>query len=134
MIGTGHGEKLTRAQEAAIGALLSESTIQRAAKTCRIGDATLRRWLKDAGFQERYRAAKRQTLEAVMGRLQQIAGEAVETLLKVAVNEEAPASSRVAAARAILDTALKSAELEEIGERLTKLEKLIAERGKHEHH
>ncbi len=131
---SGHGEKITRKQEAAIAALLSEPTIEKAAKACGIGEATLRRWLQDTGFQERYRTAKKQTLEAVMGRLQQIAGEAVETLREVAVNEEAPASSRVTAAKAIVETALKAAEIEELEERLTKLEILVAERGKYDRH
>ena len=39
---SGHGEKLTRKQDAAIGALLSQSTISAAAESVGIGEATLR--------------------------------------------------------------------------------------------
>jgi hypothetical protein len=127
---SGHGEKLTRKQEAAIAALLSKPTIEKAAKACGIGEATLRRWLKDEGFQERYRAAKKQTLDAVMGRLRQIAGEAVETLREVAVNQEAPPSSRIAAARAVLDMVIKVVEAEEVEDRLTAVEKAVLTRNR----
>jgi len=43
----GHGEKLTRKQDAAIGALLSKPTITGAAGAVGVGEATLRRWLKE---------------------------------------------------------------------------------------
>ncbi|MGD0231535.1 MAG: hypothetical protein ABSC19_14460 [Syntrophorhabdales bacterium] len=119
----GHGEKFSRKREAAIIALLAEPTIEKAATACGIGEATLRRWLKDPAFQERYRAARRESLQAVMNRLQQIAGEAVETLREVAGNKQAPASSRVAAARVVLETVVKTVELQEIEQRLKELEK-----------
>jgi hypothetical protein len=67
--------------------------------------------------------ARKQNLETVMRRLQQIAGEAVECLREVAANHQAPPSSRVAAARVVLETIIKVVELEEIEERLTELEK-----------
>ncbi len=41
----GHGEKLTRKQDAAIGALLSHPTISAAAQSVGLGEATLRRLL-----------------------------------------------------------------------------------------
>ena len=100
-----------------------EPTIERAAKACGIGEATLRRWLKDPAFQERYRAVRKESLQAVMNRLQQIAAEAVECLREVAVNSAAPSSARVAAARAVLEAIIKTVELQEIEERLTELEK-----------
>ena len=59
----GHGEKLTRKQDTAIGALLFQSTILAAAEFVGIGEATLRRWLKEPGFLTAYRAARRDTLE-----------------------------------------------------------------------
>lgn len=124
------GEKFSRKQEQAIAALLAEPTVEKAAKAAGIGFATLRRWLKDEVFQERYRTAKKQTLDAVMGRLRQIAGEAVETLREVAVNQEAPASSRVAAARAVIDTMIKVVEAEELEGRLTAVEKAVLTRNR----
>jgi DNA-binding MurR/RpiR family transcriptional regulator len=117
------GEKFSRRQEQAIAYLLAEPTIEKAAKACGIGEATLRRWLKDAGFQERYRAARKRSLETALNRLQQIAGEAIETLRAVAVDQQAPPSSRVAAARVVLETIIKTVELQEIEERLNELEK-----------
>ena len=48
---TGHGEKLTRKQEQAIACLLAEATLTAAASHCGIGEATLRRWLRDPQFE-----------------------------------------------------------------------------------
>lgn len=55
----GHGEKLSRKQEAAVAALLTESTLCRAAERARVGEVTLWRWLKEPGFKAAYREARR---------------------------------------------------------------------------
>lgn len=123
--GDGHGEKFSRRQEAAIAALLSETTVAAAAKTARVGEATLARWLKDPQFGERYRQARKQVLEIAVARLAKIAQDAVATLHEVASNSQSPASSRVTAARAIIETALKTVEIEDIQQRLSELEKSV---------
>jgi hypothetical protein len=46
----GHGEKFGRKKEQAIAALLSNPTIEEAAKAAGIGSVTLWRWLQDPGF------------------------------------------------------------------------------------
>src|SRR5580698_4573930 len=47
---TGHGSKFSRKKEAAVAALLSQRTIDEAAKTAGIGTQTLHRWLKCRNF------------------------------------------------------------------------------------
>jgi len=79
---TGHGEQLSRKQEHAIGALLTEPTISAAAAAVGIGEATLRRWMKLDDFITEYRAARRQVVEQATARLQQASSGAVDTLVK----------------------------------------------------
>jgi hypothetical protein len=102
----GHGQKLTRKQEALIGALLTESTHADAAQKAGVSEATLHRWLNLPVFQVAYRQARRELVEAAIGRIQNAAGQAVDTLLAVAKNG-AKDSDRVRAAVALLDHALR---------------------------
>jgi len=128
----GHGEKYGRRGEQAIAALLAAPTITEAARACGIGEATLGRWLQNADFAERYRRARKRALDVAVSRLQQIAADAVETLREVATDSESPAGSRVAAARAILETSLKAGTLEEIEAKLDELKTFIFDRRYHD--
>jgi hypothetical protein len=105
----GHGEKLTRKQESAIAALLSESTINAAAVKTGIGEATLQRWLKLPAFVLAYRDARRQLVRDAVGRLQGGVGEAVDALLAIAKDGKRE-SDRVRAAIALLDHAFRGIE------------------------
>lgn len=120
---TGHGEKWTRKQEEAILALLAQPTIPEAAKACRLSPSTLLRWLKTAEFQQRYKEARRQVVEQALARLQSDCSAAARVLREVADDGAAPASSRVAAARAIIDTAIKAVELQDLAARIEELER-----------
>ena len=117
---SGHGEKLTRNQDAAIGALLSQPTVIAAAQVVGIGEATLRRWLKDRGFLTAYRAARRQALEHSLALLQKAGSKAVETLLECLQAESE--GVRLRAACAILDYSLKGSELMDLETRIADLE------------
>jgi hypothetical protein len=103
---SGHGEKLSRRQEAAIAALLSESTHAAAAGKAGIGESTLRRWLHLPAFRATYRRARRELVEAAVGRIQAATGQAVDTLLTVAKSGPKDAD-RVRAAVALLDHAFR---------------------------
>jgi hypothetical protein len=119
----GHGEKQSRNEEAAIAALLSEPTLDRAAQRCGIGAKTLWRWLRQPEFQARHREARRLVFEQAILRLQYIAGEAVDALHK---SLECPFPAvQVRAALGILDQAVKASELYEMQDRLTKLEQRV---------
>lgn len=119
--------KMSHKQEKAIAALLSEKTIAAAALTAGIGEATLLRWLKDEPFATAYREARREVVTQAVSQLQRASGEAVDTLREVASDASAPASSRVAAARVILDTAIRAVELEDLAVRVERLEELLQE-------
>jgi hypothetical protein len=121
--GPGHGEKKTRKQDLAVAALLSEPTVAAAATRAGVGERTLRGWLRQPAFQALYQDARRQVLEGAVGRLQQAAGEAVETLRR---NLTAGRSAdQVRAAGLILQHALGTAELLDMAERLEALERLL---------
>lgn len=125
MAATGHGEKATRKQDALICALLLEPTVEQAAKKVGIGTTTAFRWLQDPAFQESYREARRMAVSQAIGQLQQASTEAVATLRKIMNDKEAPAASRVTAARTVLDTSLKAIELEDLAQRIEKLEQSL---------
>jgi len=119
---SGHGEKFSRKQDQAVTALLTCSSIIEAAVQCGVAKWTLRRWLKQDPFQAAYRKARRQVVQHAITRLQQATGKAVETLCAAMRDAEAPASARVSAARAILETAIKTVELEDLEQRIIALE------------
>src|SRR5260370_2110397 len=119
----GHGAKFSRKMEAAVVALLTHRNHEEAARAVSIGTATLLRWQKEPEFQKAYRAARRAVHGQSIARLQQASGAAVSTLLKVMVDANAPASTRVRAADSVLGHAAKAIELEDSGGRLTELER-----------
>ena len=118
----GHGEKLGRKQEEAIAALLSQRSIDDAARACGVGTRTLLRWLKLPEFNAAYREARRAAVSQSVARLQQATGAAVSTLLKVMVDPNTPASTRVRAADSVLDHSAKAIEIEDIEARVAALE------------
>ena len=119
----GHGAKLGRKQEEAIAALLSQRSIEDAARTCSAGARTLIRWLKLPEFNAAYRDARRAAVSQSVARLQQATGAAVSTLLKVMVDPNTPASTKVRAADSVLDHSAKAIEIEDLEVRLTGLER-----------
>jgi hypothetical protein len=121
----GHGEKVTRKQELTIAALLTAQSVGAAAQQAGIAEPTLYRWLKDDAFQTAYRDARRAIVQQAIVQVQQATGEAVETLRAVMQDHEAPASAKVSAAKAILETAIKAVELEDLEARLAALEEIL---------
>jgi DNA-binding MurR/RpiR family transcriptional regulator len=121
----GHGAKYPRKKDQAILALLTHPTIGEAADTAGVSEVTLWRWLQDQDFQQSYREAKRQVVQQALTRVQQVSGEAVDVLRDVMADDTKPPSSRVTAARTILDMALKSVEIEDLEARIEALERRI---------
>jgi hypothetical protein len=109
--------ELSRKQGEAIAALLTTPTISEAASRAGVGERTLFHWLQeDVAFQHVYRQAT---------------SVAVKTLEQVMQNTKAPSSSRVSAARAVLEMAFKGAELEHLTVRIEALEQAVHRRNGH---
>ena len=118
----GHGEKLSRKQEALISALLLAPTLADAARAAGIGEVTAWRWLQLAPVQAAYREARRQVVQQAIAKIQAATGTAVQTLLAVMKDRKAPANAKVSAAKTILETAVKAVELEDLEVRIAALE------------
>ena len=117
----GHGEKRSRREDAAIVALLACSTIDAAAEQAGIAGSTLRGWLRDPAFQQRYRDARRRVIEQAVGGLQRAAGKAVEALERnLACGVPA---AEISAAKAILDQAFRGLEALDLAAEIAELKR-----------
>ena len=119
----GPGTKFGRKKEEAIAALLTQRNLEEAARAIGIGANTLLRWLQVPEFKDAYRKARRDAYSQAMARIQQASGAAVSTLLRVLVDPNTPASSKVRAADSILDHSAKAIEIEDIEARVCELER-----------
>jgi DNA-binding MurR/RpiR family transcriptional regulator len=104
---------------------LSSPSVAEAAKAAGLSEATLWRHLREENFVAHYRASRRELVQHMTVRLHSRAESAVQVLGDIAEDKAAPASARVTAARAIIEHTLKAAELEDLGERVAALEKLL---------
>ena len=120
----GASEKSARAQERAIAALLAHAGLENAARAAGISRSTLCRLLQEPGFQAAFRLARRELLDAAIGRLQAATGAAVEALIRNLTCRGKP-SIEIQAARAILDNHWRSLELGELEDRVRQLEDTI---------
>lgn len=110
----------------AIAALISCPTLAEAARSAGIAEKTLWRWLQVPEFQACYRSARQEVVSQAIALIQGCMGAAVNTLKTVAGDDQAPPSARVAAARAILDLGLRVVEIEDLAERIERLEAIIS--------
>jgi hypothetical protein len=115
--------KFGRKKEEAIAALLTQRNVEEAARVAGIGTRTLMRWLQIPEFQVEYRKARRDAFSQSIARLQQGSTAAVTTLLKVMVDPNTPASTKVRAADSVLAHSAKAIELEDIEARVAELER-----------
>jgi hypothetical protein len=86
--------------------------VRDAARAAKVAEGTLWRYLSDPAFAAHYQEARRQATEHLIARLTADSTKA------------APASARVSAARAIIEQALKGAELRDLVTRIDALEAL----------
>lgn len=116
-------------QERALIALLNAPNNRSAAKAAGVSEMTLWRYMQNSDFQAAYKSARRDALESATARLQAGANAAVAVLLNVAENARYSPHARVQAAKAVLDLAYKTYELDTLAERIDALED-AAEQGR----
>ena len=119
----GHGAKFGRKQEEAIAALLSQRSVEDAARVAHIGTNTLLRWLQLPEFKAAYRQARWEAVSQTIARMQQATGAAGVTVLKLMTDANVPAAVRLRAAECVFDMAAKGIETEDIETRLAELER-----------
>jgi transposase-like protein len=112
-----------RLREKAVSLLLSEKTIEAAARKCGVTKRTMIRWMKEPTFQAEYQEAKVLMLRTATRTLTRNSAKAAETLAKIFLGRPKPnQSANVSAATATLRLALDAFVLEDLDERLRKLE------------
>jgi hypothetical protein len=121
------GQRLTRTQEKAIAALLSEATIQAAAARAKVSERTLTYWLKQPAFAAAYREARRQLVEHAITLLQRTTSLAVATLCRNL--NCGKASVEVTAADRILERSIQAVELFDLAGRVAELEERLTQQG-----
>jgi hypothetical protein len=113
----------SRFRERAINALLSGDTIEEAAREAGISKRTLLRWLREPEFRAAYTQAKADVLKMASGILTRNMGRAAKVLSEIFDGAPTPhTGARVTAALGTLRMAFDSFELENLEERIRKLE------------
>jgi hypothetical protein len=118
-------ERQEKHHEALLAALLAEPTVARAAKQAGISERTAYRTLADPAFKAEYRDARRQVVAQVGTLLQQSATDAVEVLKEVMKDKDLLPTARVSAAKAILDAAFRSSELDDLAADVAALQEVV---------
>ncbi len=113
----------TANKEKVLSALLESATISEAAKTCRLNEKTVRRYLADAEFQTEFRAARRVVFEQNIVRLQSLHAGAIDALERN-LTCEIPACE-IRAAAIVIEGSRKDFETLDILSRLELLENAV---------
>lgn len=112
-------------EEMIIQAILETKSIKEACRRCDIGETTIYRYLKKESFQQKLSESRQKIISSLVNRLQSASHTALDELLRIIGDEYAKEHNKVQACRAILDTAIRSTEiqkLEQIEDRLSELE------------
>jgi hypothetical protein len=108
-------------------ALACGATVEAAAHSAGISQATAYRRLQDPEFQKRVQQIRSDMLQRTSGMLTAAGGESVKTLV-ILQRETAPFAVRLGAARSVLELGTKLRETAEFEARLAALERQAAER------
>lgn len=119
---------LTGKQVVFLTHLLTARTVEQACGKAKIGRSTYYEWLKDETFREEITRQRRELVEEAFGLLKGTLIKAVEEMAKL-LDETNPAIRRLAC-KDIIDFNFKAIELQEIEERLEKIESYIEENKK----
>lgn len=118
------GDKyLTPRKEKALSALLVSRTRAEAAQAAGIGESTLRGYMRDPEFLERYKQAFGEMVADATRQAQQTLSPALSVLKEIMMDRDEQASARITAARSVLEYSLKLCEQTDILEQLRELEK-----------
>lgn len=120
-------DKLTRKQALVMVHILNSSSIEEACQKAGISRGAYYLWLKDDNFKAELKRQRKELINEGIDRLKCAVNKAVDRLIEL-VGSSKEEVSRLAA-NSIIIHALKSIELEEVEERLAKIEEHLQERG-----
>lgn len=115
---------MTPRKEKALQALLVSRTRAEAAKVAGIAESTLRSYMQDSEFVDRYKQAFGDMVRDATRQAQQLLEPALSTLQTVMEDEEINPAARVNAAKIALDYAVRLTDQNDLAERLTALEEM----------
>lgn len=118
---------MTPRQNKALQGLLCKPTKREAAAFAGVSESTMRSYLGNTEFMTAYREAVTGLLDDATRESQQALSPALSVLKEITTDTEAPATTRVAAARSLLEYGLKLTEFTDVMTRMTELEKIVAE-------
>jgi hypothetical protein len=119
-------DNLTAKQHKAIAALMSSSTVAKAAAAVGVNERTIYTWLEDADFDAAYRVARVEAVQQAIALLQKGSSAAVGVLLNLLTT--GTPTVKLGAARTVLEMAFKAVELEDVRDELEQLRTLVQER------
>src|SRR5262245_4151102 len=105
--------------------LMTAPTVQGAAKAAGVSERQAHRWLREEEFAAAYAERRQEAVTQATARLQSAAGHAVSVLLAVMLDRNTPATSRVAAARTVLEMGARAAADAQLLERIERLEEAL---------
>lgn len=118
--------KLNNRQLRLINNFLISSSIEETCKKSNVSKATFYNWLKDENFKTELKRQRDEVVKEALNRLKHATARATEELIKL-IDSSRPELRRWVC-KDIIEYVLKSIELEEIEERLDKVERIISER------
>lgn len=121
---------LTPRQQKGLAGLLSEPSIEAAAKRAKVTRQTLYEWLKEPDFKAAYEQLQQETFADGLNTLKASLQVGVETLREEVKNKDATPANRIAAATKLIELSLKAREQFELQERLEQLEQLFQAQAK----
>ncbi len=121
-MGAPNANLMTAKKERAITALLTHTSVDKAADEIGVARQTLSRWLDEPEFIAKFQKARRQSFTHAVSMAQKYAPMALNSLAMIANDKAAPHSARVSASKAVLDFGRESLELDDLAERVNRLE------------
>lgn len=125
----GENERLTARKRRFIAALLATPTVRGAAEEAGISETSAWRYLSDPAVKGELAQRQDGILGHVARRLASEMGEALDVLHGVMTDATANDAPRVSAARAVLESGLRLAELVTLAERVATLEERLGKDG-----
>jgi len=119
-------KKLTTRQLMTISHLINSSSIEEASQSARVSRTTIYKWLKDDCFNAELKDQRDEMIQGALDRLKWAITKATTELIKLM--DSTKEETRRLACKDIIEYALRSIELEDIEQRLNKVERIILER------
>ena len=116
-----------RKSDRILQALLTSRTIAESAKVAKVSERVVYTYLSDPDFKARYDKACADVLRGITNQLREHMSKAIVTIVEIMTDPENTAKDRLNAAKTILEYNAKYSDMQEVNERLQRLEALINE-------